>query len=153
MAMRWSKVFTLVLCIIMSTSIALPASKGKGNGKGKGQTQQPAEETKGKGAKAGISVFAEKDRETIRKHYHSDQGNLPPGLAKREGDLPSGLMKQLKRNGHLPPGLEKKWNPFPVELERKLPPLREGLQRAIIGGNAIILDGKTKVILDIFKIL
>jgi hypothetical protein len=137
----------------MSTSIALSASKGKGNGKSKGQAQQPVEETKGKGAQFGVSVFVEKDRETIRKHYRSDQGSLPPGLAKRDGDLPPGLMKQLKRNGHLPPGLEKKWNPFPVELERKLPPLGEGLQRAIIGGNAIILDRKTKVILDIFKIL
>ena len=77
---------------------------------------------------------------------------LPPGLAKRGGDLPPGLEKQLIRKGHLPPGLEKKLYPFPVELERRLPPLRPGLVRGIIGESAVILDNRTKVILDIFSV-
>lgn len=34
--------------------------------------------------------------------------NLPPGLAKRGGNLPPGLQRQLDRRGHLPPGLEKR---------------------------------------------
>ncbi len=35
--------------------------------------------------------------------------NLPPGLAKRNGNLPPGLQKHLDRTGHLPPGLEKRY--------------------------------------------
>jgi hypothetical protein len=73
-------------------------------------------------------------------------------LAKRGDDLPPGLEKQLQRNGHLPPGLEKKLNPFPAELERRLPPLREGLMRGVIGDSAIIMERKTSRILDVFGI-
>jgi hypothetical protein len=76
--------------------------------------------------------------------------NLPPGLAKRGGDLPPGLEKQLKRNGHLPPGLEKKLYPFPVELERRLPPLPPEYGRAFIGGNAVIYNKSTSIVVDIF---
>lgn len=33
---------------------------------------------------------------------------LPPGLAKRGGNLPPGLQKHLMRHGQLPPGLQKR---------------------------------------------
>ncbi len=33
---------------------------------------------------------------------------LPPGLAKRGGNLPPGLQRHVDRTGQLPPGLEKK---------------------------------------------
>jgi hypothetical protein len=79
-------------------------------------------------------------------------GSLPPGLAKRRGDLPPGLEKQLVRKGHLPPGLEKKLYPFPVELEHRLPPLQPGLVRGMIGGSAVIFNGNTRVVLDVFKV-
>lgn len=36
------------------------------------------------------------------------RNNLPPGLAKRNGNLPPGLQRHIDRTGHLPPGLEKK---------------------------------------------
>ena len=39
-------------------------------------------------------------------NYRTDSG-LPPGLAKRGGNLPPGLEKK-RRAGNLPPGLEKK---------------------------------------------
>jgi hypothetical protein len=57
------------------------------------------------------------------------------------------------RNGHLPPGLEKKVHPFPVELERRLPPLGPGLMRGIIGGRAVIIDKNASIILDVFGVL
>ena len=56
------------------------------------------------------------------------------------------------RGGDLPPGLEKKLQPFPVELERSLPPIREGLIRGIIGGSAVIMNRNFSIILDVFKI-
>jgi hypothetical protein len=75
---------------------------------------------------------------------------LPPGLAKRNGDLPPGLQKQLRKKGHLPPGLEKRLVLFPVGLERRLPPLAPGLERGFIGGHAVIINSSTRLILDVF---
>ena len=37
--------------------------------------------------------------------------NLPPGLAKRRGNLPPGLERQQRERGHLPPGLENRTAP------------------------------------------
>ena len=69
---------------------------------------------------------------------------LPPGLAKRNGDLPPGLEKQLQRNGQLPPGLRKSWPPCPVEMTRQLPPIPPDYQRSVIGANIIIFDKRSK---------
>ncbi len=139
------KTSTLILCILMSVSIAFAGQKGK--------DPQSGKKAKGESAHAGFGVFNEKDRDLIRHHYQSNPANLPPGLAKRGGNLPPGLEKQLQRNGHLPPGLEKKLCPFPVELEQTLPPLRPELIRGMIGGRAVIMDKKTSVILDVFMVL
>ena len=119
--------------------------QGKGNSKGKG---------KGKGSEsssASVQLSFGRDRDVIRQYFQGvPASNLPPGLAKRGGDLPPGLAKQLQRNGHLPPGLEKKLYPFPVELEQRLPPLPPDYGRAFIGGNAVIYNKSTSIIIDIF---
>ena len=126
---------------LLCASLAL--SQGKGNGKGKGKGSEFS-------APSAYLSF-ERDHDVIRQHFHGvPASNLPPGLAKRGGDLPPGLAKQLKRNGHLPPGLEKKIYPFPVELERKLPPLPPEYGRAFIGGNAVVYNKSTSIIIDIF---
>ena len=88
----------------------------------------------------------------IRQYFHENAGSLPPGLAKRGGNLAPGLAKQLRRNGHLPPGLEKKVATFPVELEKRLPTLKPDLVRGVIDGRAVIFNSKTSVILDIFAV-
>ncbi len=139
----------LALCIFVSASIALAGPKGKGKAKGKDKSSHSREEVMVAGNHVGVNIFMGNDYYLIRQQY---RGGLPPGLAKRNGDLPPGLQKQLRRNGHLPPGLEKKLYPFPVELERRLPPLRAGLMRGIIGGSAVIVDKNTSVILDVFAI-
>jgi hypothetical protein len=132
---------TKVLCIALLCS-GLAFSQGKGNGKGKGKGSD--------GGSASVQLSFGRDSDGIRQYYHGvPESKLPPGLAKR-GDLPPGLAKQLKRNGHLPPGLEKKIYPFPVELERRLPPLPPDYGRAFIGGNAVIYNKSTSIIIDIF---
>jgi hypothetical protein len=152
--MPTKKISMSVLIILMSVAMALAIPKGgNGNGKGKGHKHQDEEHAAVVDASAGVALFVGGDRDLIRNHFRNYQGSLPPGLAKRGGDLPPGLRKQLIRNGHLQPGLEKKLYPFPVELERRLPPLRPGLTHGFIGGNAVIMDSKTKVILDIFAVL
>jgi hypothetical protein len=95
-------------------------------------------------------VFSNHDRDTIRDYYYGDDGRgLPPGLAKRGGNLPPGLQKQLMRNGTLPPGLQKRCQPFPVELERRLPPLPPDYSRVFIGANILIVNRKTNIIADV----
>jgi hypothetical protein len=143
--------FVSILFLILSFSIALAGNNGKGKNKEKGKNWK--DDSKGVSTHVDVDVFLTNHRDLIRHHYIDDRRSLPPGLAKRRGDLPPGLEKQLRRNGHLPPGLEKKIYPFPVEVERRLPPLRPGLMRGMIGGSAVIVDKKTSVVLDVFAIL
>jgi len=81
-------------------------------------------------------------------HDANNLNGLPPGLAKRE-ELPPGLQRQLVRNGKLPPGLEKKIQPLPPVLIARLPPIPDNRTRVIIGGNVILMDKTTSVIVDI----
>jgi hypothetical protein len=97
-------------------------------------------------------VFEPTDRRTIIQYYRGNYSNLPPGLAKRGGNLPPGLQRQVRRTGHLPPGLEKRVEPFPVELERRLPGLPPIYRRGIIGDRAVIYDPRTMSILDALSI-
>src|SRR6266581_1547277 len=76
---------------------------------------------------------------------------LPPGLAKRNGNLPPGLEKQLERNGTLPPGLQKKLVPCPVEITRQLPPLPPEYQRSVIGAHIVVFNRSTNIIVDVMK--
>ena len=81
------------------------------------------------------------------KNKQGGKGNLPAGLAKRER-LPPGLERQLQKNGALPPGLAKRG--LPADLERQLPPVKEGYERQIIEDSVIILvDQATGRIADI----
>ena len=143
------KTILLILALLLSASIVSAKDNGKGKHKGKD------DDTRSASARVSVDVFIGEHRDIIRQHYRGyvDRGSLPPGLAKRGGGLPPGLQKQLQRNGQLPPGLEKKIYPFPAELERRLPPLRPGLIRGIIGGHAIIMDKKSSAILDVFAVL
>jgi hypothetical protein len=116
--------------------LLMPAAAKQGKGQGKGH---------GKGHdKEKVVVFTSTDRRLFR--------GLPPGLAKRNGDLPPGLEKQLRRNGRLPPGLEKKLTPFPVEIERRLPPCPPDVHRGFIGGVAVMYSSRTGLVLDAFAV-
>lgn len=110
------------------------------------------------------AVFSEKDAKIIRDYYaalnednhaqdeesHKKAGKnkkgMPPGLARRE-HLPPGLQRHLERHGTLPPGLEKKR--FPDALDKKLSPVPKGHERIIVGNDAVLLDERTQVIVDI----
>jgi len=144
----YGKAFAFLICLIMLVSASIAASAPKDKEKHTRSVNTAANLD----VHVGIDIFVGRDREVIRQYFHDYTGNLPPGLAKREGSLPPGLEKQLRRKGHLPPGLEKKVSVFPVELERRLPPLKLGLKRGVIEGRAVILNAKTAVILDIFTI-
>jgi hypothetical protein len=101
------------------------------------------------------SYFLPEERRIIQEYYHNGkkgkQKGLPPGLAKRGGNLPPGLQKQLDKNGKLPPGLQKRLEPLPVDLHRRLPRLPEYWERVILERDIILIDRRTHRILDIIE--
>jgi hypothetical protein len=99
--------------------------------------------------------FLDEERRIIEQYYRrgakGKPKGLPPGLAKRGGNLPPGLRKHLEKNGQLPPGLQKRLEPLPVELNRQLPPLPEHWERVIVERDVILFDRRTNRILDIIE--
>ena len=137
--------------LAFAVGVAPAMAQGNGKGKGKGHGKHGGDDD---AAQSQVYVkygFGSHDREVITHYYETRSSGLPPGLAKRGGNLPPGLEKQLERNGTLPPGLQKKLQPCPVELERELPPLPADYHRAVIGASIVILNRHTNVIVDIMK--
>lgn len=99
--------------------------------------------------------FLPEERRLIEQYYRGGKKakpkGLPPGLAKRGGNLPPGLQKKLEKNGELPPGLQKKLTPLPVELDRQLPPLPDSWERVVVERDIILIDRRTNRILDIIE--
>jgi len=83
-------------------------------------------------------VFTSADVSILRTHYAPRYRNLPPGLRKK-----------VARGGQLPPGWQKKFEPFPVDLDRRLPPLAPGYRRGVFDGHAVIYDTKSHVMIDV----
>jgi hypothetical protein len=137
--------FSLLPCL------SFAQGHGHAYGKEKHQYRQDDDRDRDYDGRALVNIaFSNHDRAVIHDYYYGDAGRgLPPGLAKRGGNLPPGLQKQLARNGTLPPGLQKKCQPFPVELDRRLPPLPPEYSRVTIGANIMIVNRKTNVIADV----
>jgi len=102
--------------------------------------------------------FLDEERRIIADYYHPASGKkkgkskgLPPGLAKRGGNLPPGLQKHIEKNGQLPPGLQKRLEPLPTDLSRELPRLPDYWERVIVDRDVILLDRRTNRILDIIE--
>jgi len=135
--------------LVCALASGITAAQGNGKGKGKGHNKHQDDQGENQGeVRYGFGVH---DREAIRTYYTGHKSGLPPGLAKRGGNLPPGLEKQLQRNGTLPPGLQKKLEPCPVELERELAPLPADYRRAVIDAHIVVLNRHTNVIVDIYK--
>lgn len=67
--------------------------------------------------------------------------------------LPPGLQKKLYRSGYLPRGWEKNYRSFPVFVERDLPSLQYGYQRGYYGNYAVVVDPKTRLIIDVIDVI
>ena len=92
--------------------------------------------------------YADEGKGKHKKKKGKKQKGLPPGLAKKQ-QLPPGLQKQLERNGTLPPGLAKR--ELPQDLEYRLPPVPEGMERVIADTNVILVEKASGIIRDIIK--
>ncbi len=138
-------IWIYAVCIAMLLLAAGPGfaqGKGKGKGKGHNKHQQQAEHD---------FRYSERDRQNARGWYNDHQGNLPPGLAKRD-ELPPGLERQLRARGTLPPGLRKKIAPCPPALVQYFPPPPPGYTHVLIGGHIVLLNRQTFMVMDILRL-
>lgn len=88
-------------------------------------------------------VITDADRRLIQDYYHPKKGKaMPPGLAKRE-QLPPGLAKRDR----LPSGLQ--GEPLPSDLDRRLSPLTPDYVRIRVGGDIVLMERRTRVVVDI----
>ncbi|MDX2150321.1 MAG: hypothetical protein SFV54_06290 [Bryobacteraceae bacterium] len=127
-----------VSIVLLLAALAVGAGQAKpGQGKGKGHEKQAA--VSHGGGQTGRPVFAASDITLIRGYYGT--AALPPGIQKR-----------LIRKGTLPPGIAKKMTPFPVDLDRQLPPLPAGYRRAYYDGWALLVHDATNVVLDVIAL-
>jgi len=146
-----------LLCLAIQVVAAGPAVSGQGGHLGqekKSHHDENEQDEQGCGKGHRAYQFEAREREIISGYYANPGQGLPPGLARRGGDLPPGLEKHLVRNGTLPPGLQKRLEPLPVELERQLPALPTdcGCRRGIIGTNVVLVRTGNYSILDVLHI-
>src|SRR5260221_9028284 len=122
---------------------------GHGNGHANGHAKhEERREDRREDRRDDRRYYHDHDRE-LRDWYRGHNGNLPPGLAKRDR-LPPGLERQLIVRGTLPPGLRREMHPCPVEVERYLPPPPVGYMHTVIGGHIVLVNRRTFFVLDIF---
>ncbi|GAC1361528.1 MAG: hypothetical protein NVSMB3_09790 [Acidobacteriaceae bacterium] len=103
--------------------------RGHGNGHGK----------HGDGPDA--PYFREQDYGSLSRYYNGPR------------DLPPGLRKKYYRTGSLPPGWEKRFQPMPPIVLQQLPPLPSNYQRGYLDGYAVVVDPRTRVVVDAVDIL
>ncbi len=138
---KWMVAFAAGI-FMLTTNFAL--AQGQGNGRGKGHDKHAA------AGDQDDHYYKDRDRESARGWYDEHQNNLPPGLAKKDR-LPPGLEKQLVRRGTLPPGIQKRLQPVPVDLERRLPPPPPGCAHVLVGGQIVLLNRQTNVVVDLVQ--
>jgi Ni/Co efflux regulator RcnB len=141
--MKSSKLFAAITFAIALSCSSSTFAQGNGNGHGKGHNKQHNDD------RDDVNDYHYKHHEKeIRGWYVENESSLPPGLAKKD-HLPPGLQKHLARNGQLPPGLQKKVYSCPPELERQLPPPPPECAHVLVGGNLVLLNRRTNVVVDI----
>lgn len=93
-------------------------------------------------------AFHDKDREIIENYFDHKKKpkSMPPGLARKDSP-PPGLQNQIVKNGELPPGLQARV--LPSELEKQLSPLPKGFVRLKVGGDVVLMNEKTRIVVDV----
>jgi Ni/Co efflux regulator RcnB len=145
---RWVLSGLLLFALASNAAYSVPGH-GHGNGKGKDKDKHYRDDDDDRDKHDKYYRYSERDVE-IRGwygHYHDD--NLPPGLAKRDR-LPPGLERQLVVRGTLPPGLRKKMYRCPDDLERRLPPPPPDCRHVFIGGNLVLVNTRSFLVVDVF---
>lgn len=122
------RLISLTLAMMFATAVMVSADPQGSQNRTAQPRRAPSKESGGTRTDVALEIsFGARDVQIIRTHYADRYRNLPPGLAKK-----------VARGGSLPPGWQKKWQPFPVVLERRLPPLPAGYERGVFEGHAVI---------------
>jgi hypothetical protein len=133
----------LLLAVIFLA--APPVSAGKGKDKPERVPPAPSE------MHGHPPAFLPEERQIILAFVQGPPSGLPPGLAKRGGQLPPGLQQHLQRQGTLPPGLQKRLQPLPTALELRLPSLPDSWGRVVLGPHILLINRRSNQILDILE--
>lgn len=97
------------------------------------------------GGSSATIIISSSDRDIIARYYaHRKVKRMPPGLAKRN-QLPHGLAKR----DTLPRGLQARR--LPADLVRQLSPAPAGYVRVIAGADVVLMNSKTRVVMDIYR--
>ncbi len=95
----------------------------------------------------GVEVVFSPDEHTTIRAYYETHGTRHDKHAHKHKSLPPGIAKNLERGKPLPPGIAKQV--LPGDLERSLPPVRDGYQRMIVDGRVLLVEVATQVIHDV----
>jgi hypothetical protein len=147
-------ILAIVLCT--TTMLSLPSCATSQNGHRKDVRQAALDSDRGTDAgqekwEHDPIVFSARDRNAIRNYYRGADSKLAPGLAKPNGALSPALRKPLRRNGTLPAGLQKLLEPLAPDVELRLQALDSNFSRGVIGQDVVILENRTKRIVDIIR--
>lgn len=136
--------FAAALSVVAASESLAKNDKVKGQGAGHAQTSSDAQQKRLEDEvidEVLDGIFGENDR-TIIQQYVREKGigttSLPPGIA-----------KNVARGKPLPPGIAKRG--LPGDLEGRLPKLREGLRRIIVGDDVTIIEEGTRIVVDILR--
>ena len=139
----YSSMAVLLLAVILLA--VPPVLAGKGKDRQETIPQAPLE------IHGHPPAFLPEERHIILEFFQGSPSGLPPGLAKRGGQLPPGLQKHLQQHGTLPPGLQKRLQPLPTALELRLPSIPDIWVRVVLGPHILLIDRRSNQILDILE--
>ncbi len=102
-------------------------------------------ENNGRGNEHGRDIpppyFSSQDYSYLSRYYNGPR-NLPPGLRKK-----------YVRTGTLPPGWQSRVQPMPAIVIQQLPPIPPTYQRGYLDGYAVVVDPRSRIIVDAVDIL
>jgi hypothetical protein len=93
-------------------------------------------------------VFTDHDRRLINDYYEPRYRKLPPGQAKRDR-LPPGHAWRARHNQ--PIHEDARWRYLPNELDQRLSRLPSEYVRVIIGTDMVIMNVRTRVVVDMLE--
>jgi Ni/Co efflux regulator RcnB len=162
----------VVALAIASAFIAAPAfAQGQGHGHGKDKQEEKAEKKARKHAEKAEkhaekrhreeikhgAYFNDQQRTYVREYYTQQYGNAnarrcPPGLAKKNnGCMPPGQAKKWDVGQRIPAGVQVYSVPQPVIV--RLPPAPYGYRYVRLGGDVVLVQTQTNLIVDIIHAL
>jgi len=93
-------------------------------------------------------VFTDHDRRLIHDYYAPRYKKLPPGQVKK-GRLPPGHAWRARPNQ--PIHEDAQWRYLPYALDQRLSRLPPEYVRVIIGTDVVIMNSRTRVVVDILE--